>query len=506
MTIDLGSTSIKAVVFEPNGKLVSSASRPTEKIIPQENSSWVVWDPEQIWTGVCEASREALSTLDNKTNIRGIAVTGMGMDGIPVDEDGSPLYPFISWHDTRTNPQAKQWKESIGELNSYEITGFPAWHMMSVMRMQWMEKHHPKIMAKTYKWLFIEDYINFKLSNSMVTDYSMASCSLLFDQKKQEWSEELIAKSGINRNILPEVKPSSTFLGQITNEASKETGIPPGTSVYLGGHDHICSTIPLGGFKSDALIDILGTWESVMVTTQNPELSEDLLNSQICIESHVIPNYYVAWGGAVSGESVEWMRKLYKGYDNEQDFEWETIQEALESKASEKNGVIFLPYISGAACPVGDSQAKGSFVGLSNTTTKADMFKAVFEGLNFQFLDILKAFESSFNTKYNKIIVTGGGARNKFWLQNKADVSGLPVVKYDIEEATALGAAILAGIGAGVYKNADDAFCSIEKKETVIEPNSSLYPYLQSKYKIYQEVYPALKSINQDLSILEEEN
>ena len=422
------------------------------------------------------------------------------MDGIPVDKNGVPLYPFISWHDTRTTQQADRWKESIGELSSYRIAGFPAWPMMSVMRMQWMEEHYPEIMAKTHKWLFIEDYINFKLSEVMVTDYSMASCSLLFDQKKQEWSEELISKSGINKEILPEVKPGSTFLGTITKDASNATGIPAGTAVYLGGHDHICSTIPLGGFKNHTLIDILGTWESVMVTTRNPELSEKLLNNQICVESHVIPDHYVAWGGAVSGESVEWMRKLYKGYSNEQDFEWETILEALESISSEKSNVIFLPYISGAACPIGDSLAKGSFVGLSNTTTKADLFKAVFEGLNFQFLDILKAFESSFNTKYEKIIVTGGGARNSFWLQNKANVSGLPVVKYDIEETTALGAAILAGIGAGVYENAGDAFDSIVKKETVIEPELSSFSYLQSKYQVYKNIYPALKNINQDLS------
>ena len=179
-----------------------------------------------------------------------------------------------------------------------------------------------------------------------------------------------------------------------------------------------------------------------------------------------------------------------------------TIEEALKSKTSEKNSVVYLPYISGAACPIGDSLAKGAFVGLNNTTTKADMLKAVFEGLNFQFLDILKAFEASFKVKYDKIIVTGGGARNSFWLQNKADISGIPVVKSDLEETTALGAAILAGIGAGVYKDADDAYNSITKTETIIEPNSSQTPHLQSKYQIYKSIYPALKDINHQLDSL----
>ncbi|TKG91578.1 hypothetical protein EYV94_21370 [Puteibacter caeruleilacunae] len=502
MTIDLGSTSIKVIIFDLSGRLLSIAQRPMEKVVAIDNPQFIYWNPKLIWKGVCDAAREALAKLPMGAYIKGITVTGMGMDGIPVDKTGSPLFPFISWHDDRTIEQAEEWKSSVGELYSFQRTGFAAWHIMSVMRMKWMAKNHPEVMDHTYKWLLMVDYINFKLSDVMVTDRSMASCTMLFDQNKQQWSDELIEQAGLCKSILPEVKQSGSHIGNITDNAADATGIPLGTPIYLGGHDHICSTVPLGGFKNGSLIDIIGTWESVMATTPNLNLSEKLLDYQICVESHVIPDYFVAWGGAVAGESVEWMRKLFKGYGMDAEFEWETIQEALESGSSMKNNVIFLPYISGAACPVGDSLAKGAFVGLSSTTTKADMFKAVFEGLNFQFLDILKAFEASFGAKFEEIIVTGGGTRNDFWLQSKADISGLPVVKYDIEEATALGAAILAGIGAGCYKDAEDAFFAIPKDKKIIEPNAKISSYMQSKYSIYQGVYPALKHINQELKSL----
>ena len=157
MGIDLGSTSLKAIVYDLDGNMVAQGSRPTEKHNPEDHPEWTVWLPENIWGNAAEAVREAVSQLDNPSDIKGVAVTGMGMDGVPMDADGNWLYPFISWHDNRTEPQLEWWKENVG-LDKYSINGNPGWAMNSALRMLWVKEHEPEILAKTHKWLLIEDF------------------------------------------------------------------------------------------------------------------------------------------------------------------------------------------------------------------------------------------------------------------------------------------------------------------------------------------------------------
>ena len=163
MAIDLGSTSLKAVIYDLDGNTIASASRPTEKVVPPDRPEWVIWNPDQIWGGAAAAAKEAVSQVDDPSLIRGVSVTGMGMDGVPIDEDGNHLYPFISWHDPRTGPQAEWWAENVGAEKTFSITGFPPWPIIAAMRILWMKEHEPEIMAKAKKWLLIEDFLNHKL-------------------------------------------------------------------------------------------------------------------------------------------------------------------------------------------------------------------------------------------------------------------------------------------------------------------------------------------------------
>ncbi len=197
MGIDLGSTSLKAVVYDLDGNKVAGGSRPTERFHPNpEHPDWTVWQPEQIWGGTAEAIREAVARLPGSARICAVAVTGMGMDGLPVDEQGNWLYPLISWHDPRTVPQLQWWLDNIGAEKQFSIGGNPVWPINSALRMRWVAEHEPEIYRRTHKWLLIEDFLNFMLCGRHVTDYSMASCTLLFDQRTLQWSDELLAPVG----------------------------------------------------------------------------------------------------------------------------------------------------------------------------------------------------------------------------------------------------------------------------------------------------------------------
>lgn len=502
LAIDLGSTSLKAIVYDLDGRAVASGSRPTEKFHPSaEHPEWTVWQPDQIWQGVVDAVRDAVARLPGSRRVRGVAVTGMGMDGLPIDAQGCWLYPMISWHDPRTGPQLSWWQEHVGVEKTFSIGGNPVWPINSALRIRWMMEHEPQIMARADKWLLIEDFVNFRLCGRRVTDYSMASCTMLFDQQKLDWSSELLRRSGIDRRLLPETLPSGTVIGEVTREAAKATGLEEGTPVVLGGHDHLCGALPVGAFRPGVALDITGTWECVMTPTARPVLRDELRQRGMTVQAHVARDRHAVWGGNVAGEMLEWYRRQYGRpiAGGEVGNEWETLMAAAAASPPGARGVMFLPHMSAASCPVVDPQSLGAFVGLSGMATGGDLLRAILEGLDYQFFDTVLSLESSLGTKLEKLIAVGGATKNAFWMQNKADVAGRPIEVPDVEEATPLGAAILAGIGLGFYANESDAFERVYRTGPIYQPDPELSQRYADWFAIYRGLYPALAPISHRL-------
>lgn len=503
--VDLGSTSLKAVIYDLAGNAVASGSRPTERFHPsQEHPEWTVWEPEQIWGGVGAAIRDAVAALDDPRRIRALAVTGMGMDGLPVDGDGRWLYPFISWHDPRTGPQLEWWKEHVGAERVFSIGGNPLWPINSALRILWMAEHEPEILARTDKWLLIEDFLNFMLSGRRATDFSMASCTLLFDQRKLDWSRELLEASGIDRRLMCDAYPSGTVLGEVTAAAAQATGLAEGTPVVLGGHDHLCGALPVGGFRPGVVLDVTGTWEIVETATTQPVLTPQLQQMGVTVQAHVARGMYATWGSNVAGEMLEWYRKQFgsqaaRRAEQEGGSDWDHLMAAAAASPPGARRVMFLPHMSGASCPVVDPNSLGALVGLTGLATHGDLLRAIIEGLDYQFLDIVTAMESGLGSRLDKFVAVGGATRNQFWMQNKADVTGRPVEVPDVEEATPLGAAILAGIGVGLYESEQDAFEHVYRPGKTYQPDPNLSAHYAEWFPIYKELYPALKPISHRL-------
>lgn len=505
MGIDLGSTSLKAMVYDTTGKAVASGSRPTERFQPYpDHPEWVVWQPEQIWGGTAAAIKDAVAKLDDPTHIKGVAVTGMGMDGVPIDAEGRWLYPFISWHDPRTEPQFTWWSEHIGADKQFSISGNSLWRFSTALRLLWMAEHEPDILARTDKWLLIEDFLNFMLCGRRATDYTMASCTLMFDQRRLNWSDEILKMAGIDDRLLCDAYPSGTYLGEVTKPAAELTGLPQGTPVVLGGHDYLCGALPVGAFKPGLILDVTGTWEVILTAMPKPLLDPEFGRKGMTVEAHVARGMFSAWGGAVAAEMLEWYRKEY-GYEQKQraqkegGSDWDYLVAEAAASPVGSRGVMFLPHLSGAGCPVIDTKSLGVFVGLSNFVTKGDMFRSIFEGLDYQFLDIVNALQGGLNLKVDKIAAVGGALRNKFWMQNKADVTGIPIQVSEVEEATPLGAAILAGIGVNIYKDEQDAFERVCRPGATYEPDLKTSARYQDLFGIYKEIYSTVKPISHKL-------
>jgi len=506
--IDLGSTSLKAVIYDTDGNAVAGGARPTERFNPEpDHPDWTVWQPQQIWGGTAEALREAVGQIDDPSDIKAVAVTGMGMDGVPIAEDGTWLYPFISWLDPRTQPQLQWWLANIGAEKTFSIGGNPVWAINAALRIRWMAENEPEILARTATWLLIEDFLNFMLCRRRATDYSMASCMMLFDQKTLDWSDELLGLAGIDRRLMPDAHPSTTVLGEVTADAARATGLPAGTPVVLGGHDHLCGNLPVGAFRPGVVLDVTGTWEIVSASKPEPVLTPQLRQTGLTVQAHVARGTWAAWASTPAGECLEWFRKEYglaesHRAETEGATDWDYLIGAAREAPPGAGGLLFLPHLSGSTCPVVDPKSRGAFVGLRSMTTKAEMIRAIFEGLDYQFLDILRAVEGGLGLTAERIVAVGGATRNTFWMQNKADVSGVPVEAPQIEEATPLGAAMLAGIGVGIYKDELHAFEKVRRPGPVYEPNARLAEAYAERFEVYRQVYPSLNEISASLADL----
>jgi xylulokinase len=332
----------------------------------------------------------------------------------------------------------------------------------------------------------------------------MASCTLLFDQRTRDWSDDILAQSGIEPRLLCEAYPSGTLLGEVTAEAAEATGLAVGTPVVLGGHDYLCGALPVGAFAPGVVLDVTGTWEIVLAAIPAPVLTPEAQKLGVTVETHVARDTYAVWGGAVAADMLEWYRKEY-GVEAQQRAEqeggsgWDYLMTGASAAPAGARGVMFLPHMSAAGCPVVDARSLGAFVGLSNFVQRGDMLRAVIEGLDYQVLDIVTAFKGGLGISPDRLVAVGGATRNPFWMQNKADVVGLPIDVPDIEEATTLGAAILAGIGIGLYRNERDAFERVYRPGKTYQPDPKLASKYADWYQIYRQLYPVLKPISHQI-------
>jgi xylulokinase len=500
--IDVGSTSMKALIYDLDGNVVAQSSQPTQSITNDpDHPNWQVYLPEDIWNGISSAIKGAVDQIEAAENIKAAAVTGLGADAVPLDDRGKPVYPFINWLCTRTAPQFEWWLENVGLDKNFQVSGWQPFVWSTVLRFMWLNENEPEIASRINKWLIVEDFVNYQLTGKFSTDYTDASPTLLFDQKSLDWSDELLKAAGIDRALLPEPQPSGSFVGEVTSEAARKTGLEPGTPIFQGGHDYLIGALAAGVIQPGVFLDVTGTWELVITPVTSPQWKPEIREMGLTIEAHSVEGLYCLWGGGTAANMLEWYKDQI-GIESRQRAEveqgdvWKHIIEEARSSTPGAGGIFFLPHFNGTACPNLDPNSLGAFLGLNDTTTRGDLVRAVIEGLDYGFFDMLNAVEHGAGLKAEKIIAIGGAVRNEFWMQNKADVCGRVIEAPKIEEATALGAAMLAGTGVGLYKDLHEAAARVHKPGKIFEPNQKLTSLYAELFEIYKDIYPALKSVN----------
>ena len=495
--IDIGATSIKAGVFTPQGRLVGLAARPNgPKPEPGGQEGWLIWDAEEIWGKACACVRQAAAEAAAAGQVLGVSVTGFGTDGTPLDDHGHQLYPIISWHDSRCLPQRDWLNEKVGPYRIYEITGYHNYPINALNRWMWLKENAPEALARCRHWLQVQDYIAFRLSAGYSTDCTIASTTMALDLRTRTWSTELLEAAGIDPSMLSPASEGGTKIGEVTQAAAERTGLPVGAAVVTGGHDCEMATLGAGVVEEETFVDITGTWEIILANLDHFTPSREAFAAGLDHECHAFPGYYNCQGLMLAGGVVEWVRSHFYRETPEPERAYATMLEEAEATPLGCDGVVVLPAFVRGMGPAQAHDPLGTILGLRTTTQRGQVVRATFEATCFQLRQQLEAIERCHDLKAESLRAVGGAQKNPLWLQMKADVTGRTVQAPLHEEITLLGAAILAGVGSGVYADVREALRTIPFPLTTYEPDGRRFEQYGDLYsRVYLKIAESLEPV-----------
>lgn len=489
--IDLGTTSTKAVAYDPRGHMVATAAMPTTTHYPRP--LWAYFEPEELWGAAASAVRSVVDQIGNPARIRSVAVASFAEAGVPVDANGQPTYYTIAWFDRRTIPQADWLLEHIGEQRLFERSGLALQPIFTLCKLLWMKENEPEAWARTRGWLMADSYIAWRLGGAPASDYSQAARTLAFDLRDLKWDTDLLERAGIDPSILSPIMPAGTPIGAVSAEGADATGLLPGTVVGLGGHDHVCGAFAAGVTKHGAVLDSMGTAEALFVALDAPIWDSDFGTTGYTQGAHVVAGKFYEFGGLyTSGASVDWIRKITGREDRR------ALAGAAAAVPPGSNGATFMPHLRLSSPPNIDSKSRGAFLGLTTDIDQAALVRAVFEGIAYEArLSMEPLIRFAGDETLPDIAVIGGGSRNELLLDIKASVTNRPHHVLRIHEATALGAALLGGQAAGIYRDASDVHATVEVDSFTVAPDPDAAAFYEEFYQsVYKQLYPTLKSLN----------
>jgi len=496
--LDIGTTGCKAILFDSDGTLLAKASREYTVDFPQPQ--WAEQDLEEVWWLAQEAIHEAVVAA-HVTDIAAIGLSVHGEAVTPVDGHGHPLRPTILGMDTRTGPQKDWLRARFGGEVLFQHTGMPIHTINTLPKLLWIKDHEPEIWKRTRKFLLVEDFLIQKMTGQAVTSQCLASRTQLFHLNKGTWDDEILRALELDADRLSQVQPSGTVAGSLSQALTAAFGLTHPPSVVTGGHDQACGALGVGLTTPGLASVSTGTAEVVEVALPSPVLSQPLYEGNISVYNHVVPGLFLAMTlNHSGGMSLRWFRDGFCEPQMCQSAQANTdaYDLMLAGASANPTGLLVLPHFSGSGTPTFDTASKAAILGLTYATTRADLAKAILEGLTYELrlnLDLLKAG----GVQIDVLRAIGGGAKSPLWLQLKADITGIPVVTPKITEAAGFGAALLAGVGVGIFPSAAEAADRFLQLTDEYQPEPARHAAYNHQFELYRQVYPAVAPITHQL-------
>lgn len=482
--IDIGTSACKIAVFREDGKVVAQSSQPYSVYYPR--SGWAEQDADEWWNAVCAGIREVLAQDGVRVeDIRGIGVDGQSWSAIPVDRNGNALARTPIWMDNRCRDICERVKAGVGGDSIFRIAGNMFLPSYSTPKMLWFKEERPGIYEKTDRFLQSNSYIVLKLTGVLSQDLSQSYGVHFFDINTLCYNDSLAKKLGLSTELAPPLYRCDQIVGTVSRAAADQTGLRTGTPVVAGGLDAACGALGAGVYKNGQTQEQGGQAGGMSICT-----SRAVSHKKLILSPHVVPGAWLLQGGSVGGGgALKWFRREFGGGRS---------FDALTSEAAEipagSEGVLFLPYMSGERSPIWNPDAKGVFYGLGFDKTRGHMIRAVLEGVAFSLEHNLRTAAET-GVEIGALNAVGGASNSILWTQIKADVTGRTVHVPASDTAAALGAALLAGVGCGIYKDYEEATAETVAVIRTQEPDMRNHTRYRRSMELYLELYESLSGM-----------
>lgn len=490
--IDLGSSGCKAAVFSAQGRTLAEASSAYAPTIPGPAMAEI--DPGVFGKAMGIAVRECAAAAPVAADpVQALCISSHGETFVPVNAAGEPVGSAIMNIDNRAVEEADWWERTVGRDRLYRITGIPPHPMYALAKIRWLQVHRPDLFRSAARFVGPSDYVLQRMGLPSVTDYSLVSRWMAFDIERHRWSDEILAAADLSPRLLPEAVPAGTLAGRLGAEAARELGLAPGVAVAVGGHDQPCAGLGSGAVDPGTVSDSAGTYECLSCASAEPCLGPVAVKASLNSYCHVVPDRYVTLAFFPSGIVVRWFLERLAGAESERATAAGTDPHAwFEARMPEgPSGVCVTPHLIGACNPHWNARASTAVIGLNPSADVYSLYKGILEGIACEFA-LNAATLAEATGPFSRVRIAGGGAGSRFGLRLRAALSGRTVETLRNPEAVCLGAAILAGVAAGVYRDVRDGVAQAVGTSAAYPSEPELARAYAAQADLYLRLYPAL--------------
>ena len=495
LSLDIGTTTAKALLFDVNGKELAIAEKPYPPLITPE-PGWFEQEGEDVWNACVDVLHRVSAQLDSSTQILAVALACQGGSLIPARADGTPLYPMITWMDKRSEPVVRKWRAEGLESKIRDITGWLLDPGLPLPMIAWIREHKPEIFAQTERWLSLNDYIAHQLTGAFTMTPSLGAAMQFFNIRTGEWSQEICDLVGIKTSQFSPIQPADAVIGYPTDEVSRLTGIGTGVPVINGGQDHSAEAVTLG--MTSAGDAWLGTGTAWVINGIMEEPAVERVPSNMSLNYHTLPQRWTISqliGGI--GASMEWWinlgwnkTELMRSVPRSEFFS--ALTEEVQQTPSGSHNLIYVP-LTGTS-QLENNTTYGGFAGLRLDHTHADMSRAMLEGAGFELRWALESIASA-GMPVDHLWLIGGAARSPVWPNILCNITGIPISTTQYKHGPALGVAIIAGMKVGAYQSIEDGRSRFTISANHIQPEPVQVELYNRLYKSYRKTAALLRDI-----------
>ncbi|MUV37054.1 Xylulokinase [Lentibacillus sp. JNUCC-1] len=489
--IDIGTSAVKILLVSESGELVCEESVHYAPL--QERNGFVEQDPEDwVNSTIIGISRIIKNFRGAPSQIEGISFSGQMHGLVLLDKHYNVLRNAILWNDTRTTEECLEISKALKNTELQDIIKNPVLEGFTLPKILWVQEHEPEVFSQAHKFLLPKDYVRFRLTGELCTEYSDAAGTLLLDVVTKKWSEKICNAFNISQNLCPSLVASHAQTGTVTENIANQTGLKEKTKVFAGGADNACSAIGTGILENGKTLCSIGT--SGVILSYEEKTFNSNITEGIHFFNHALENSYYKMGVTLAaGDSLNWFKEEFAKEES-----FEELLSGINASSPGSDGLLFTPYIVGERTPHNSAMIRGSFIGLSKSHTKQHFIQAIVEGITFSLRETIDILRENGKT-IKSIVSTGGGSQSNTWLQMQADIFDAEIVKLSNVQGPGLGAAMLAAYGCGWFNSLQecaDRFISVEKAFIPNPYNTKVYEQI---YEIYKDIYHDTINLNEKL-------